>query len=339
MQVEEKDTKILKVKYPPITSYQTYANLLSVILNNEDAYAWMFNILLQINKDTDIFCFSPEFTALNFAECPFLKVHKISRGLIDKKWGSIIQFVTDCIDLNDYIMILIDRAFIANYRMGSHWHDIFIYGYDPKKELFHTADFFRGEYSYQTVSFDSLKNSYDKYEEDINKDWLDGAVLFKLIDAKYEFKISSIKKLLKDYYYSRNTNSRLMPFQVRFNEKEFDSEYRKRIYGMDCYKALAAHIQDEDSDKHDIRPFHLFYDHKTVIVLLIEFLTKKNYLNESSGLIDGYKQMQSKALAARNLMLKFRACDNPEIIKKVSGIIEAMEIHEKKLLEELLARI
>jgi hypothetical protein len=339
LQTDGTDGKILKVKYPPITSYQTYANLLSVILSNEDAYSWMFNILIQISKDSDIFCFSPKFTALNFAECPFLKVHKISRELINRKWGSIIRFVIDCIDLNDYIMILIDRAYIANYRMSSHWHDIFIYGYDLKNELFYTADFFRGVYSYQTVSFDNFKNSYDKYDVDKYEDWLDGAVLFKLADAKYEFNISSIKELLMDYYYSRNSDHRLIPFQVRFDKDKYDTDYKKNVYGMDCYKALAAHIIDENAEKHDIRPFHLFYDHKIAMVLLIKFLSKKEYLNEASSLLEGYKLMQNKALSARNLMLKFRACENPKIIDKVTDIIQAMEIHEKRLLHELLASI
>ena len=41
-------------------------------------------------------------------------------------------------------------------------HELFIYGYDMDKEVFHVGDFtFKDHYSYNTVSFEDVRRGYD----------------------------------------------------------------------------------------------------------------------------------------------------------------------------------
>jgi hypothetical protein len=342
----EENHKVLLMKYPPITSYQSYANLLSIILNDEESLPWTFNVLTQIqiakgvNKE-QFPVFSPKINARTWEQCPWVSCNKISRELIAKKWGSIIDFVIDCIDLDYYVTLNIDRFYIPLYDqyMKSHkWHDIFIFGYDMNKRLLYVADFFKnGKYSYQQVSFEHFKASHINYDILKFGDFLDGVITIKLIKGKIQFDISIIKTLLEDYLYSRNTEQRFK-FQPLVYKEE-------NIHGLSYYDILVEQLEETkriNAVGMDLRFYHVLFDHKNAILLLIKYLMEKQYFQSSTKAIEllkEYEEIKISSLIIRNAVLKYTINKDAKIIDRLLVRLSDLKSKEKSWLEKLLNSI
>lgn len=75
-----------------------------------------------------------------FEFCPWLLRQHLSRQLVRNFNKDICTFLMDCIDMNNYIYLLLDQAQFLDIE-SFFSHDSFIFGYDEERDIFHIADF------------------------------------------------------------------------------------------------------------------------------------------------------------------------------------------------------
>jgi len=309
--------KILPVHKPPITSYMTHAPILSILSNDDTYLPWLFLNYIQMRVHDDGIDFYHFYTG--HYSCPFFDTTYLSREFTSKYINndSIIEFLTQCIDDGYYIIVLIDTSFINLYpfkKMGD-THPIFIYGYDKDNNTFNVADFFdRGKYSFETASFDEIELAYINCDNDNH--WQKGIHLLDRIhyDKKYsQLNIAdSLKKYLTGYEMS-----------IGYNHNTDENA----AFGLDVIydRVIEEMIKFKSAQYYDSRVLPIFCEHKILLKMLCEFLSK-NGCNEIISLQQDYNDLYEKAFILRNKWIK---CNR----QQTNGIYDESELLKLKDLE------
>ncbi len=333
------------MKYPPITCYPYQADLLSVILNYDKAYPWYINnfVLLESPKKND-FGFRIDFySTLLWKTCPWIYYQRISRELVSNGWDSIIKFILQSIDLGYYVHFNVNTFYVSAY---SDWygktnllHPIFLYGYDDESRILYAADNFKnGKYSYELISYDELILGYNNIEYAFGGslngelDWLNGIELINFRDKYgYEFNIESLILDLEDYLQSTNREKKCW--------KRSDSYWKENCtYGIKIYDILSEYITkiSDGNFQYDVRPFHVLWEHKKVMLERLEYLSSLGYLSDASLLYNNYKEIENKCLLIRNLFLKCMMTNKKSNLEKIKIVLSQLKLVEMDLLKTLI---
>ena len=163
--------RTLPMANPFVTSYQNVANVLAILLTQEEAArAWISDHYVQLvfkSNNTD------GGAPVNFLEampngrmstvfsCPFLETQKLERRTVDFAKRGFIDFVKYCIDDGLYISVVLNHYHLpssASYQKQVNCHQVYIYGYDEKTVCI--ADFFHGKYQFGSASYDEINEAY-----------------------------------------------------------------------------------------------------------------------------------------------------------------------------------
>ncbi|WMJ86430.1 carbohydrate-binding protein [Anaerocolumna sp. MB42-C2] len=335
MKTLENPIKILPMKYPEITSYPHHANLLSILSYNEDKMSWFYNYYFQlaIYKEGDNrLDFNIGYSINQFIKnCPYITHHGLSREFINKKCLSFSDFIIDSVNLGYYVYFVVDKFYIPAYGMNYHvQHDMLVYGYNTEKQTANIADFFKGgKYNYTECSFSEMEEAYFAGND---LDWLDGVILLKENSNGFIFNIDLLKNYITDYLNSYNSNNRT----VIINNSLTDDKY---AFGLSIYDILEKHIKKTSQGIFDIRPYHVLWDHKKYILLLIKYLFKNGMLKNADYFNKCFTLIEHKALMLRNLMLKYKISGNSLIIDKLINITRNLAQNEEQYLREMLENI
>ncbi|KWX81154.1 hypothetical protein AMQ84_00745, partial [Paenibacillus riograndensis] len=138
--------KILDMYEPLIKTYPIHANITSILSTHKYFYEWLYNNHIQLfcttynsngSQDTYLDTYKPLTRVFN----PFFETQFIKKDIIFKSKIDICEFIINSIDLGYYIFLSIDVFFISLYKKSEHsGHDIFVFGYDKNKKIFHVAD-------------------------------------------------------------------------------------------------------------------------------------------------------------------------------------------------------
>lgn len=322
------------MKYPPITSYQSYANCLSILCyyDNENIWNYIFSSFIQLSafakhdKGFNMLDFYPR-TIFN---CPLLECEQISRKDISSKANSIVEFIVNKINLGYYITLNIDTYYISIYKTfhklkGVYPHDIYIWGYDLNDKVFYVSEFL-SKFEYTTVSFSELEQGYmnfkaiDSFSEDV------GLIMYK--GGEYKLSLNTIIDLTKDYLFSNNSSKRLAPTQQFI----YNSDTH---WGLDIYKLLKECIIKSNSG-YLLRYLHILFDHKVLMSLRIKYLIEKKYILASDSILQQYELIKKQAMIIRNLAIKSKVSDNPKYFYKIYDYIDTLQQIERQSLESLL---
>lgn len=216
-------------------------------------------------------------------------------------------------------------------------HELMIYGYDYVNKSFLVGDFtFKGKYSYQKVSFNDVILGFNNIKD--NDDFLfkenyeikRGLFLLSpnLNNLVYKLNKKLIIKSLKEYIYSQNPNPSVTN----------DNNYYKPIFGVSLYDELINQI-DNKAFRYDIRSFHVFYDHKSLMFKRIEFLIKNDYIKLDISIINLFRNLMNSSLVIRNEMLKFIISNNDESLPYIKDKLKKMKYKEIKLLNYLIKKL
>lgn len=271
--------KILKVKFPTITSWNWQAALFSVIEISDKSYPWIYNNYIQIhcnpvgpNKNQIYldFCYCSGNALLS---CPFLHTQHYNRDIFNS-FASVKEFIVFSIDSGYCIYLYIKESrFIRNLGLNPFYHELFIYGYDLENNIFYVSDFtFTGTYSRQTVPMDKVCSGI--LDIDKKHDYLlenaGGVLLLKYQDCKYEFDKLSVYQLFGDYLYGRNSFE-----HIRYKTHD------EIVFGLNSYPMITKHIH-HCSELHidqDVRLFHNLFDHKVLMVKRLNYYMKIGLLD------------------------------------------------------------
>ncbi|MEK5034032.1 hypothetical protein MKY96_21450 [Paenibacillus sp. FSL R7-0302] len=327
--------KVLPMKYPPITSWTWHANLLSILSNYEETLPWIYNNYIQLWSDTHglFFDFWPKSNII--FDCPWLYNQTLKRETIAGMSTNLSQFFVDAIDLDNYIYGIFDESCIAGslvHQKKISPHELFIFGYNLEEQMFDVADFtFTGKYSYTKASFEQVEQAY--LNIDAPKDYLEegrgGLHLLSFFNkASYHFDTSLVAETLNDYLLSKNTSER---FRMMDNPRDF-------VFGMKVYEDIKHYLDLllQNKDKYDIKPLHVLWDHKVMMLKRIQYMKSRKLMNNADIIYNNYKQIVQNMLMFRNMLLKAQLTRNSELIKKIIIGLDDIVSKERCVVEMML---
>lgn len=338
--------KILPMKYPFITSNQYHANLLSILTNHEETDPWVLSNYIQLEMPQNLHWPRLDFyNPVSWKTCPWIYYQRISREYIRNKWSSFKEFIIESIDLGYYVYFVADHYFISasNEFQKSHFkHDIFIYGYNLEEDGIDISDFLiNGKYTYSKTDLSMIENAFKGVSDD--EDWLSGVELlsyrknknrnFRISPIRYRFDIQLVADSIREYLLSTPTAQR----------HNFSSEQYKRnyIFGIQVYDQLSKCLSLTYDKKigADLRPFHVLWDHKVVMLRLIKFLVNNSYLLDGEYYIKEYTLVERETQVIRNLYMKFLIDSDFAILLKIREELLKVKELEIKILEGILHNI
>ncbi len=340
---KELTKKVLPVTYPMITTYTHHAHLLSILSNYEDIYPWIFSnyIQLYINKDYihnwGDFYFPFPYESRPSDTCKWILTQAIHRDTIERKWESIINFIIDSINSNNYVHTNVNYFYMPLgpiYNKYHYNHDILIYGFDLNEEVLYVADFFdMGKYSYEKISFSDFSKAYSTYSLAENIDYLYSMVYSYNINSKcdYMFSIENISNSIKSYLFA----------SIPEYWDCYNNDNRKDIvFGVEIYTTLKNYINRIRSSCEsdiDIRPFYMLYDHKKIMVLRFKYLYEHGYYkNCNSENIIGFTKIESQTKNIVYLLIKYNISKSNKILDEVINLLNIIENNEKNILKQYI---
>lgn len=328
--------KILPMQYPTVTSWQWQANAFAVLECYPETEPWIMSHFIQLQLTSNPGSSYVDFYRTpTFEFCPWLFHQHLKRDTVQYFNPDICSFIADAIHQGSYVYGVFNQA---HFLEGHDWlpHDLFIYGYDLERKVFHAADFtFTGKYSFAEVSFGQLEKAYRSIQP--WDDWLylgkGGLSLLSFnASAGYDFNLENVIEQLEGFLTGHNCF-----------EKMREMSYRTRPYvsGLAVYEKLIEDLVRIKAGEHepDYRPFHVICDHKALMVRRILYLERQGYLEGDSGLAERYRRLGNDALLCRNLLIKYTLSNQPAIIDKMILNIRNIINNERELIEILLSKL
>lgn len=355
MACDKESKKILPINYPAVTSFPSYATLFSLLSNNEEDLIWAYNYFLQLYFDGSLSLYLPYKSDKFFRLCPMVEFCYMEYWLLEQiikedpcdlitakdliptscksnvgnDGKAFADCIIDAIDKGYYIYLAIDVYEISAYKywfQKKHYsHPVFLYGYDDTMEHVFIADFFTSKYEFKIATFDEISKGYFN-----NTNKLKGELYFirKTSQTQTELDITATLNILNDYVSAENT--------VALSGNGIRLFSHNCVFGINIYSAL---IGDLLQKKVDARNFHMLYDHKTILLGLVDQLTKEQRLYDSSYHQHMFLQLKSKALLIRNKVLKAKLRYDFDDYSSICDLLKRLSEEEALAINKLIEDI
>ncbi|GKX30066.1 hypothetical protein SH1V18_25460 [Vallitalea longa] len=335
--------KKLPITRPPIIGYVVHAFPLSIIFNHAKCMPWFFCNYIQLvcntQLETNFFDFFTICTAITgmpwvdsvYPGIPWLNRNSISsQTFIDCNLNKD-QIITNSLIQNNYIVCHLDEFYVPkrySYQKEHYPHENLIFGFDNIKKEYDILGFdFRGIFCSSKISYSEFEQASKEHD-----------IKFLHMKAKdgflYELDLKSIKNLLIEYLYGKNSNYRYTAIR---------NPNINLVYGMDIYNQLITYLRllYNNLVVIDIRPFHILWEHKKCMVLRIQFLLDK-YKKAAIGLEEIYIQyldVQKMCYSIRTILLKYKLTKRKENLTTIISLLKDIQIKEQKIIPVLIAKI
>lgn len=315
----------LPVYDPFIKGYVHHACCFSAV-NIEDRYEdqlWFANNFIQVFCNKDVvenresgldFCHESFFSAYE----DIFTIQKLHKNIMKNYSGGVIRFLTDRIDEQTYIELMVNEYFLpktSSYQKNHFSHNIFIYGYNEREELFYARYMINGHFSDSTIPYPILEQAFTNTNETEN--WATYSKLYRKETYDLKFDGRRLAGFLSDYLYSRNHYR--------------DSNNMKNAYGLETYEYIMEYIRHLESGliSNDIRLLHLLWEHKKSMAFKIHFFAKHKLLEVDNSLLEQVDLIEKQSLIIRNMQLKNQLKNDKSLFKRINEII--FEIKEREL--------
>lgn len=330
--------KELPIATSPIQGYLHHAYVLSIGANHSNFFPWFYSNYIQLRHYRNI-TENMHLDYLNFYNYdfvvdffPWLNVEKISKNIVLKGFSSVIDYLRECVDMNYYIYIYLDKFYISNrneYQNYHFIHDHFIYGYDDTG--FYSMGFDnKGLYGSNKIFFSDAEEAFIRAESKF--DWQNFIFMLKHNENDdYQFDLQLVIELLEDYLLSRNTS-----YKARMYKNPTDAAFGLEVYN---YIKMYFEMLIEDKVNYDVRPLHILYEHKKCMLLRIKFLEEEGLIDSSLGLYSDYKEVENETQFLRMSLMKYRTLKNKQILYTIVEMIDNVKKKEQKVLARLLEKL
>ncbi len=285
---------------PTITSYPTYASLLSVTdLYLQSDYAKYMNwFMLQfVNtiyfEDTGYIIFDNILKENTIEYCE----------IIDREVYNGVQMQQSGIDFCDFFIKQLESGYAVFLRINQKYipqanrdhdfnHEVLVTGYDSLKDSFTVWDFFDGhKYGSIDVGRASLSESLHTFER-LNHPYNPEPDKTSKIIA---FRPKDISALEIGY------DPRLFSFLI---ERWLTGEkVGHHCYGSICYDLIRENI--ENGGRPDIRALHLLFDHKVALHKSVGYLMHTKKIDYDQAFLHDIETLRNLIHTSRNLTLKY----------------------------------
>ncbi|WP_151732807.1 hypothetical protein [Paenibacillus tengchongensis] len=331
--MENLNRRVLEIVRPPIVGMQFHAYPLSVLLKYDHAIPWFYNNYIQIRAlSKDCVNFNKHGPSFHFIDHPLdthplLNTRKIRKEDLAQLNVNIIEYIIECIENEFYVYTHIDEYFIASssrYENQHYIHDILINGYDLAEEkLFvsgYTSEKKFMEYSIRFQQFiEAYEHNHQYYKNEV--------ISLKYNSKSYKFDLNRVCDLLREYIYSDDES------------EEIDiSNSLYFVRGMKVYDSVLFYLNEliEGKTGFDIRPFHLFWEHKKCMFNRFSYMRSNKFIIIPEEVLESYSYIIKVSLLIRNKMLKYDITNDKNIILKViEHFNEIIPIENKCLIHVL----
>lgn len=320
--------RVLPIATPQVHGYTHHAHQLSIVSADDKVLPWFYSNYIQLyswggqicDPLVDFFSYDgryPRFPALNGN---WLTKEFLAKARID-----ILEFIIDSIDSNYYVEIIVDEYYIPNksmYKVESFTHANLIYGYDKDSRIFHLIGFDK------SFMFTKIEVAFEHILEGFVNSPFAGIGLFGETGLEYsntslEVNMDLIKMYLEDYIESRNSFVHFRPADARF--------------GLDTYQWYKEYfLKNEDMD---VRPFHIFWEHKKVMLNRFSFLAEQGYLKNAEAIITKYRNIAKYFVNERLMLVKAIMDQDMEIFRGIGRELDNIATQEREILKEALSNM
>ena len=337
--MDEKLTYNLPFVIPEVTSFPSIASLLSILSHYEQASPWIHNNFVNLYG----FQYADHPLMLRFSSerirqlCPFVNYNRFGKECV--AYFGVEKFLRDFISMGYYILIEYDRFFLPycdDFQKEHTFHQLFIYGIDTEKNVFHVADFFHeNKFSQQIVGADILGESIN-YSVHNNVRFF--AETLKFNHAVYTFDMNLFVKDLNDFLHSKRT---VLPYEDNyFNSYEKSNVMcETMMYGLSNYDFIIQNISNMMEQKPSyitLRTFHVIYDHKILMANRLSFLNMLGVITDFDSIKERYEDIKRLSLQSRNLIIKYKLSQDQFILDKLLQKMETIKKEEKLAVIQLL---
>lgn len=275
---------------------------------------------------------------------PWLMYRHTDKDLLNQLGVDIHRYLITQLEREYYVVTYVDEFYIHNsicYQENHFVHDIFIYGYDLDRQIYHVAIFDKNrQFTMQEVTFEQFTQAYisqvkssqslissckrlkpSNYE---NSKYGSGA-------GRFDFDLQLMIDVLSDYVEGRNSTERL----------QIQQQPVEGYFGVEIYPYLQEFITRviEGVQNFDVRQLHILWEHKKMMVARIEYLQQLGYLKEDTNLLTEAKRLEKHAYTSRNLMLKGFMSNNRNILHPLVQSLEEIRVAEKELITLLIEEL
>ncbi|MEK4250358.1 hypothetical protein [Paenibacillus sp. FSL W7-1287] len=259
-----------------------------------------------------------------YSFCPYLEVQNLTYSLIESLNQNIIDLVIRSIDDGNYIDVQLDEFYVPNREnFGKRYfiHTNMIYGYDNSDKTFDILGYAEGNV------FRSSRISYYDFERAFYKGEDSQVTLIKPHNHySYNFNLSLVKQQLSDYMYAIDSFS---CFNINRNVEP------NIVHGVEVYDYLIVNLPIRPID---LRPLHLIYEHKKMMLLRLEYFRKNELISEDlfEFLFAEYKSLEKLSLVSRNLQLKNAISPSSKNMDKIINNLKMIKCRELELIPVLI---
>lgn len=327
--------KILPIEKPLCGTYPHTAHALSILMPYSQYHSWLWNSFIQIEGwDYE----NMDFEDFWILECPLLQHQRIGKDFIYRKYSLIGNFVQESLDMGYYVYLVLSMNDLDMYGESIGPHDVLIYGYDLRNQIYYVEDFFNGKrYGTAQISMEAFNKAVELLPESYEKHWIfyyDIILLKPKKNIKAYFSPQRVKSSLQAYLDGKQTQywyHRSQFCYVRYNYE--------LLYGIQTYQILYRHIdyilQEKSLLDHWNQVFYFFYEHKNTMLNRLIYMSEKGYLRKGKSYIEIYKRIKEKADYIRMAILKFY-CGGHVDIRKIKEVIKRIEVEEREIIPEII---
>lgn len=347
--------KKLKLAEPLLSTWSSESHLMSMILNQQNAYQWLMNNYIQIigcyieKEERTLFCFFPKHDPMDndfrihaWNTCPFLDLEYVSKKYVNEFYGSIVDYVKVSIDNDYYVYLDLSQKKLSNGIKKMITHKTFIYGYDFNKELIYVADHYdAGKYALSEIKFTNFIDAYEDANLFLNKPSEENIyekrkiLICKSRSVSYKYNVDWFKMQLKDYLNSEYSLGCIASINNNVNN-EF-------VYGIKCYDLIIKYINKlmefRGSYREDAKIFTFLCDHKKMLKLHIQYFLENNMVKFDSIELEGYDFLFNLSDLTKILFLKYMMSHKIELLEKIINNLNLMRCKEYELLMRLYNKI
>ncbi|MCR8844344.1 BtrH N-terminal domain-containing protein [Paenibacillus sp. SC116] len=345
-----KKVVILPFEKPKVYGFLGHAYVLGVLQPYEYAQPWIHSSYIQLffskHYLNDLGEYRLDFypdLMIAYRNLPWLEYKHSDKKILKQLGVDIHKYLITQLERESYVVTYVDEYYIGNtssYQQYHFIHDIFIYGYDLERQIYHVAIFDKNrQFSMQEVSFEqfeqaysvdsgvhSLINSFKRLEPADYEASKFGAGL-----ARFEFDLQLIIDTLQDYLEGKNSTERL----------KIQQHPVEGIFGMDIYPLLQEFTTKMiDGIKYfDVRPFHILWEHKMMMIARIKYLQQLGHLSADTPILAEFEWLEKRAYAQRNKVIKGHMCDDRKILQSINDSLQGIQAGEQIAITQLIEEL
>jgi hypothetical protein len=336
-------SKLLPVRYPEITCFPYYADVLSIVGATSDYYtSWMLSNFIQLSSHPDFerngilkFDFFQPWITWSPFYCPLIDVQIINKEMLHvMNKSDILSFITDAIDMEFYVHMKVNHKYLSisnSYQKWDMGHDLLIFGFNKENRTLDVADNFYGKFEYKKCSFEEFLEAYIHVAKS-NLGNYEKVLLIKANKtAKCDFDLLRVVDSLNDFLASRDT---------RIRDHQSLTWAGDLTLGINTYDKMIEYLNLllEGKTACDHKPFHVLWEHKKCMVQRIEFMINNQLISEKK-FHALYKEIEKKTKTFRNVIIKYSMKPAPKSIQYIISELKAMKLMESALIHEILEQI